>query len=159
MSVPLPAVGSAVNFRWKDRWITARVERQRGGLMLDLRADGIPYEATIAVGHGPGGWLRLDEMPLDWKQRHANDSEAAIEHTLVEGVIAELCANIDVPVDSLIGLGLLKIASVVAQVARAQALGFDPDLLRLTAEEANEEAVRRAAELVLAGVPVRMIDP
>ncbi len=38
--------------------------------------------------------------------------------------------------------GIAKVANYAAQVARAQALGFDPDLLRLSDEEADEPARR-----------------
>lgn len=160
MAEDLPPVGSTVNLRWNDRWVTAHVVGQRSEYHLSLVADGISPGRTFAVAHGPAGWMRLDEVPdLDWKQRHANDSETATEHELVMNAVANIAQNLGILKGSLPWLALLKIANVAAQVARAEALGFDPDLLRLTEDEANDEATRRAAELVLAGVPVRVIGP
>lgn len=153
----LPKIGAPVNLRWRDRWITARVVRQRTGGLLDLVADGVPRECLLSVGRGSGGWLPIDEVPLDWKQRHANDAETAIEHPMVESCARELAANLGVGRGGLEWFGILKLATYAAQVARAQALGFDADLLSASADEANAELTRRAAELVLSGVPVRVI--
>lgn len=156
MAEDLPPVGSTVNLRWLGRWVTAHVVAQRGEL-LDLVADGISRDQTRTVGHGPGGWMRLDEVRLDWKQRHANDSETATEHELVLHAVRNIADNLGIGDGGIAWNALLKVAQVSAQVARAQALGFDPALLRLTAEEADDDLVRRAAEIVLAGVPVRVI--
>lgn len=65
----------------------------------------------------------------------------------------------DTASEQLKGYGLHKVAMYAAQVARAQALGFDPDLLRATPEEANSALLERAAHLVFEGVPTFVIDP
>ncbi len=93
----------------------------------------------------------------DWKSKHANDAEAAVYHPLVVDVIAEQMANLGTD-DRLTHYGLTKIATYAAQVARAQALGFDPELLRLSASEANEDQLRLARAAVAAGKPVWLID-
>jgi hypothetical protein len=95
----------------------------------------------------------------DWKQRHANDADKALRHPLVEGVIDEQLMNLGREGDSLARYGLSKIAHYAAQVARAQALGFDPELLTLTPDEANRALMERAAAMVFAGVPTTIIAP
>lgn len=101
-------------------------------------------------------------MNADWKQEHANASDKALTHEMVTGVIDELMDNIrsnygDRAASALTRYGISKVAMYAAQVARAQALGFDPNLLRMTPEEANSDQLRIAAEAALAGVPVSML--
>lgn len=93
----------------------------------------------------------------DWKTAHANESCKALDHDLVSGVIDEQMGNIGSD-SALVRYGLTKIAMYAAQVARAQALGFNPDLLRLSSEEANEEQLKLARAAVAAGKPVLRID-
>jgi hypothetical protein len=93
----------------------------------------------------------------DWKQQHANDAEKALDYDLVKDVIAEQMGNLGTD-DKLVRYGLTKIAMYSASVARAQALGFDPDLLRLSAEEANDEQLKLAIAAVKSGKPVWVID-
>ena len=85
----------------------------------------------------------------DWKQHHANVSEKAFAQALVEGVIEELVENmrrnygVDLS-EGLPRLGLHKCMAVAMQVARAEALGFDPELLRLNATESTEQLLKLA---------------
>lgn len=95
---------------------------------------------------------------LDWKARHAVESEKALEHELVREVMAELRGNLNVSDDGLAAYGIQKVAYYAASVARAQALGFNPNLLRMTESEANSVQVQMAAELVFNGVPVHMVE-
>lgn len=95
----------------------------------------------------------------DWKTEHANRATDAVQHPLVQQAITECADNMRIDLEGLPAYGLNKIALYAAQVARAQALGFDPDLLRLTPSEANSELMRRAAEAVYRGVPTTVIDP
>lgn len=95
----------------------------------------------------------------DWKQAHATAADRTIEHPIVERVMAELRANLGAGDKGLPAYGIAKVAHVAAQVARAQALGFDPDLLRMTDGEARSEQLRVAAEATILGVPVHLIDP
>lgn len=97
-------------------------------------------------------------MSLDWKQKHANDSEEAANHTIVQRACLEFANNMGFDFSGLPRYGLLKIANYAAQVARAQALGIDPQLLTLTEDEARSEAYRIAAMAVEQGVPIRFID-
>ena len=93
----------------------------------------------------------------DWKQLHANESEKAIQHPVVQDAIDELLFNLGRKRDSLPHYGISKVASYAAQVARAQALGIDPDLLRQTDDEADQamrDLARRATE---AKVPVWVV--
>jgi hypothetical protein len=95
----------------------------------------------------------------DWRQHHADEAEHALAHPLVSEAIAELHGNLGSTGHALADYGIHKVAAVAAQVARAQALGFSPDLLRLSSEEADEEVLdlaRRAAE---SGKPVWFISP
>ena len=94
----------------------------------------------------------------DWRDRLVAEADKALEHQLVRDVMAELRENLGVSDTGLPAYGIAKVAHYAAVVARAQAFGFDPDLLRLSNEEATSEQMRLAAELVLKGVPVHMIE-
>jgi hypothetical protein len=95
---------------------------------------------------------------MDWKQKHADDALKAVRHPLVTDVIEEQLFNLNRKDDPLVKYGLTKIALYAATVARAQALGFDPDLLRLSPDEANQETIKRAERIILAGGDVKIID-
>ena len=94
----------------------------------------------------------------DWKQRHANEAHRAVEHPLVQEVMAEFADNMGFALTGLPAYGLAKVAHYAAQVARAQALHFDPELLRLTPEEANRVQWELAARAVYEGVPTTVIE-
>lgn len=81
-------------------------------------------------------------MNIDEKQQFANDAEQAIIHPLVQDVIDELLLNLNSPRDTLVSYGIHKVANTVAQVARAQALGIDPEILHVTPDEANDLMMR-----------------
>lgn len=98
-------------------------------------------------------------MAGDWKDHHANEAGKAWTHPMVERVMQEYADNMGF--DAKVGLpayGMMKVAMYAAQVARAQALGFDPELLRLSAAEANSTQLELAAEAALRGVPVFMVE-
>lgn len=95
----------------------------------------------------------------DWKDKHANEASASIKHELVVGVIEEFMDNINLADQGLPAYGIRKVAHYAAMVARAHALGFDPNLLRLTNEEATSVQLSLAATAVTLGIPVHMIDP
>lgn len=88
----------------------------------------------------------------------ATAAAMAIRHPLVVGVMAELRDNLGVSDDGLPAYGIAKVANYAAQVAFAVAYGVEPDVLRLSKEEANSELLRRAAEAVGNGIPTYMID-
>ena len=98
----------------------------------------------------------------DWKQKHANESDKTLAHEIVRGVIDELMGNLSMfgikNDDALVRLGLNKVAMYAAQVSRAQALGFDPNTLRMTPDEANEALIRQAERIVLSGGDVIVIE-
>ena len=94
----------------------------------------------------------------DWKQHHANEAEKVFDHPLMQQVMDEYADNMGFKLEGLPKYGLMKVASYAAILARAYALGFDPDLLRYTSEEANSELLRTAAEATLRGVPVYMLE-
>lgn len=89
--------------------------------------------------------------PPDWKQQHANASEEAARHELVEHVLSQFADNMGFRREGLPEYGLMEIVSAVAQVVRARTLGFDPDLLRLTAEEGNAYVLAMARIAVASG--------
>lgn len=93
----------------------------------------------------------------EWKQKHASDCDAAVGHDLVKKVIDEFLMNIRATDDALVRYGCTKIATYAAQVARAQALGFDPNLLRLDPAAANEELMKLAQLAVESGKPIVVI--
>ena len=94
----------------------------------------------------------------DWRDVHIAASDAALEHEMVVRVMAELRENLGVPDTGLPAYGIAKVAHYAAAVARAQALGFDPNLLKMTNDEATSEQLRLAAELVFRGVPVLTVE-
>lgn len=94
-----------------------------------------------------------------WKQAHARQAARALGHELVRDVMEELRVNLRAPEGGLEVYGIAKVASYAAQVARAQALGFDPDLLRLSDEEADEEILKIARQAAESEVPVWVVDP
>ncbi len=94
----------------------------------------------------------------DWKQTYADAADATLAHPIVDRCMAELRMNLGVSDDGLPAYGIAKVAAYAAQVARAQALGVDPELLRVTSEEANSLTLELAAEASLAGIPVHMLD-
>lgn len=93
----------------------------------------------------------------DWKQHHANEAEKALENEMVQDVLTEFAKNMGFERDGLPEYGLCRIVSYVAQVARAEALGFDPHLLRMSDEEADEQGLRMAQIAAEAGKPVWLI--
>jgi hypothetical protein len=94
------------------------------------------------------------ESDTNWRTHHAEASACAINHELVEFVRQELADNLGVRGQALPEYGIAKVAQYAAQVARAQALGFDPDLLRMSDEECDAAMLRLAQEAVAAGQPV-----
>lgn len=94
----------------------------------------------------------------DWKNQHANEPSASIKHQLVENVIEEFMDNINLADKGLPAYGIRKVAHYAAMVARADALGFDPNLLRMSNEEATSHQLELAARAVVAGVPVHMLE-
>lgn len=95
----------------------------------------------------------------DWRDKFVKDADEALAHPLVADVMREFADNMGFDPDKgLPSYGMHKVAHYVAIVTRAQALGIDPDLLRLTPTEANSEILRLAAEAALSGIPVTTID-
>jgi hypothetical protein len=98
----------------------------------------------------------------DWKQDFANDAEAACFHPIVKEVIDEYVDNMrhNYSVDLSKGLpsvGLSKVKMAVALVARAQALDIDPELLRLSNDEADASIIEMARRFHEAGKPVLVV--
>ncbi|WP_454295046.1 hypothetical protein [Salana multivorans] len=93
-----------------------------------------------------------------WKQEHAEAANVAVEHPLVAAAIEEYLGNLGIKDSGLPAYGIRKVAVYAAQVARAQALGIDPERLRLTSEEARSELLHFAAHSVLDGVPTYFIE-
>lgn len=96
-------------------------------------------------------------MPTDWKNYHANEATKFAEHPLVESVLTEFADNMNFERRGLPEYGLLKIVNYVAQVVLARARGFDPELLRMTPEEATESQLRQMARFIEAGKPVTIV--
>jgi hypothetical protein len=94
----------------------------------------------------------------DWKQHHANESEKALDQDLVQSTLSEFASNMGFKREGLPEYGLAKIVSVVAQVARAEALGFDPELLRLSSSEAAEQQLRLAQIAAKTGKPIFVLE-
>jgi hypothetical protein len=109
----------------------------------------------------------LHSSPSDaWDEfckRHATAAEKALDHELVKKVIKEQYGNITqnfgAEPEGLIHYGLLKIARYAAQVARAEAEGFDPDLLRVSPERATEMQMELMAMALAADKEVFVVHP
>lgn len=86
----------------------------------------------------------------DWKQELADEAEKALQHPFVVDAMQEFADNMRFKLDGLPSYGLHKVAGLAAQVARAQALGIDPDTLRLTPQEARELQMDLALRFALA---------
>lgn len=95
----------------------------------------------------------------DWRREHANASEHAIKHPLVQDVMQEFLDNIGKPNGSLERYGLTKCMSYVAQVARAEALGIDPESLVMSDEEIGEHQRMLIEMAYRAGKPVIVVLP
>lgn len=93
-------------------------------------------------------------MPNDWKQEHADAAERAVYHPLVQDTIREFLRNIGRPDGRLERYGLLRVAAAAAQVARAEALGIDPEALRMTDAEVGEHMRMVIDAAYRAGKPV-----
>lgn len=161
----------------RKRWVgTARTEREARRMMAEAtqaadrgrvpmkrqprRRDPAADEARAAFRAADGGMeTRRPAMtdPTDWKQHHANEAEKAVVHPIVEDAADEFADNMGFKREGLPGHGLMKVASYAAQVARAQALGFDPELLLMSAEESDASALRLARLAAQAGKPVWLI--
>jgi hypothetical protein len=102
--------------------------------------------------------MTIPTESTDWKSKHANDAESAIDSPFVIRAMEEFALNMGFDFDGFQRYGLMKIASIAAQVARAEALGFDPELLRLTPTEANSQILLQAASAVFSGVPVHLVE-
>lgn len=91
-----------------------------------------------------------------WKKEFANKATEAIKHPLVERVIEEYADNMrnNYQVDLSKGLpsyGLMKVMNALAQVARAQALDIDPQLLVMTEDEVAASQLRLARDMAEQG--------
>lgn len=87
----------------------------------------------------------MSEPQPDWKQTFANDAWNMSEHELVDGVIEELCNNLGQKNDGLVAYGFAKVRQYVATITLARARGVDPDLLRMSDDEANVATRRMIA--------------
>ena len=92
-------------------------------------------------------------MTSDEKQAFANEAERALAHPLVRDVIEEFADNMGFDLEGLPKYGMMKVAMYAATVARAQALGIDPNDLRHTPEEGDAAMARKMRAAVDAGVP------
>ena len=136
------------------------MKRRRPMKRQPRRRDPAADEARAAFRAADGGMeTRRPAMtdPTDWKQHHANEAEKAVVHPIVEDAADEFADNMGFKREGLPGHGLMKVASYAAQVARAQALGFDPELLLMSAEESDASALRLARLAAQAGKPVWLI--
>ncbi len=92
------------------------------------------------------------------KQAFADEAEKALDHALVRSVIREFADNMGFELEGLPKYGIMKVAMYVATVARAQALGIDPDELRQTPQEATAATIDRMLTMMQAGVPIVVVD-
>ena len=94
----------------------------------------------------------------NWKQHHADEAEKVLENGMVQDVLSEFAQNMGFKREGLPEYGLVKIVSYVAQAARAEALGFDPEPLRFSNDEAIESQLELAKIAAESGKPVWVIE-
>lgn len=94
----------------------------------------------------------------DWKQHHANEAERVFDVQMMQDVMEEFAENMGFKLDGLPKYGLMKVAGYAAQIARAQTLGIDPMLLKMTPTEAMSHQLWLAAEATFKGVPTYVIE-
>jgi UDP-N-acetylmuramyl tripeptide synthase len=99
-----------------------------------------------------------DIMDTDEKQAFVNEAEQAYKHPLVKSVVQELLFNLRAEGDALVSYGIHKVANAVAIVARCQALGIDPEELRMTDEEIATH-MERMAQIALEAGKLIMVVP
>lgn len=87
------------------------------------------------------------------KDAFADEAFKALDHPLVESVVDELCFNLRVENKGLPRFGIRKVAHYAAIVARAHALGIDPEVLRMTDEESDEVMLDLVKAATEAGKP------
>jgi hypothetical protein len=94
----------------------------------------------------------------DWKQHHANEAEKVNDFEPLQRAMREYADNMGFKLEGLPAYGLGKVVSIAAQVARAEALGFDPHLLLFNRDEADEQALKLAQMAAESGKPVWAIN-
>lgn len=96
---------------------------------------------------------------MSWKKDFANESEKAYLHPIAQDVIQEFLGNIGKSdADAVVRYGIRKVCGYVAQIARAQALGLDPEVLRLSDEEAAEHMAMVLKIALDVGKPVIVVE-
>lgn len=108
------------------------------------------------VGWGDGGG-GVKAMTTAEKDAFGNAAFEALDHPLVLGVMEEFAFNMHFTLEGLPRYGLRKVAHYAAIVARAHALGIDPDDLRATDDEAADTQMTLARAVVDAGKPVFVV--
>lgn len=100
-------------------------------------------------------------MTGDEKQAFANEAEKALDHELVQKVIDESMENLSnygIAMDNkLVRRGFLKVAMYTATVARALAMGIDPEELRMTPLESNQSILEQTRRVSERGIPVVVV--
>lgn len=94
----------------------------------------------------------------NWKQHHANESERIFEVQMMQDVMEEFAENMGFKLAGLPKYGLMKVAGYAAQIARAQTLGIDPELLRMAPTETTSHQLWLAATAAFKGVPTYLIE-
>lgn len=93
------------------------------------------------------------------KNSFADAAYAAVDHPTVRQAMEEYAENMRFELSGLPAYGLEKVARYAAMVARCQAVGVDPDEMRLTPAESRSALLHKAADLVYEGIPTMLIEP
>lgn len=94
----------------------------------------------------------------DLRREIADEAEKVWDAKLVQEVLTEFAGNMGFERKGLPEYGLMKIVNYVASVAHAQARGLDPEVLRMSPEEAEAAILKRARAMVAASKPVLRVD-
>lgn len=101
----------------------------------------------------------MSDTRRDFLNATADAGDKALAHPLVQLVIKEQLGNFGAKDNGLVSYGLHKIAAYAAQVARCQALGIDPDVLRATRREVWEHQLDLMANALAADKEVIVVHP
>lgn len=100
----------------------------------------------------------MSHFSSEVRREIADEAAKAWDTKLVQDALTEFAGNLRFERKGLPEYGLMKIVNYVATVAHAQARGIDPELLRLSPEEAEAALLERARAMVAAGKPVLKLD-
>ena len=94
----------------------------------------------------------------DEKNDLASAAYASIQHPVVRGAMEEFALNMRFELRGLPEYGLEKVTQYAAIAARCEALGIDPDAMRMDDDEVAEHRAKLARAFLDDGKPVVVVE-